>query len=101
MPDKIPTLIPKRQQRQPDGRESSHRRGYGGLWRALRDVVLRREPLCRECAGLGITRAAEDIDHIISKASGGDDSLGNLRPLCHSCHSRKTVNEDGGLGRSR
>lgn len=97
MPGKIPTLIQRK--RLADGRNSAHSRGYGYRWRKLRDVVLRREPLCRECAAVGITRPAEDIDHVRSKADGGDDSLDNLRPLCHSCHSRKTAREDGGLGR--
>ena len=42
------------------------------------------------------------IDHIQAVASQ-DDSLfwveSNWRPLCASCHGRKTGREDGGFGR--
>lgn len=101
MPGKIPTLIPERRRPQHDGRQSSARRGYGYRWRNLRDIILRREPLCRECATAGLIVPAEDIDHVVSKANGGTDDLTNLMPLCHPCHSRKTVAEDGGLGLTR
>jgi 5-methylcytosine-specific restriction endonuclease McrA len=35
------------------------------------------------------------IDHIISRKSGGDHSLDNLRVLCKSCNLRKGAKEDG------
>jgi 5-methylcytosine-specific restriction protein A len=34
-----------------------------------------------------------DIDHIVEKAKGGTDSLSNLRVLCKSCHSKRTVRD--------
>ena len=45
---------------------------------------------------------AVHVDHV--RAVSGPDDLGfwaaaNHRGLCASCHSRKTVREDGGLGR--
>lgn len=100
MPRKIPSLH-ARPTRAPDDRPSAHARGYGYRWRKLRYAVLAREPLCRACDALGLTVPATDIDHVLSKAGGGSDELSNLMPLCHSCHSRKTTAEDGGLGRAR
>jgi 5-methylcytosine-specific restriction protein A len=59
-------------------------------------LVLGVEPLCRECAKHGITRAANHVDHISGDPSNND--LTNLQPLCAPCHSRKTAAEDGGFG---
>lgn len=83
----------------PDGRGSSAARGYGRRWRKLRESVLRRRPLCEDCLARGLTVAAEDLDHVVARAKGGTDDEANLRPLCHACHSAKTVREDGGFGR--
>jgi 5-methylcytosine-specific restriction endonuclease McrA len=37
----------------------------------------------------------------VPRRRGGTDDWSNLRPLCHRCHSRKTVLNDGGFGRPR
>lgn len=62
-------------------------------------MVLRNEPLCRECARHGILRAAEEVHHILPLADGGTHDEGNLMPLCKGCHSRHTAREGGGFGR--
>ena len=82
-------------------RESASRRGYGARWRRLRAEVLREEPLCRECRKAGRIVPATDVDHIVARADGGTDDRGNLQPLCHACHSRKTVCENGGRAVTR
>ncbi len=71
-------------------RESAARRGYDRTWQRLRLLVLRGEPLCRQCG-----KAASQVDHITPIRKGGArlDPV-NLQPLCHSCHSRKTASED-------
>ena len=82
-------------ERLPDTRESAASRGYGRRWARLRMMQLRREPLCRSCAGQGLTVAARQADHIVPKRQGGRDSLDNLQSLCDSCHSVKTNQEKG------
>ena len=76
-------------------RGSSAARGYGARWRRLRELVLQRDPFCKGPDCLAISA---EVDHIVSRLRGGDDSLGNLQGLCKPCHSRKTALEDGRWG---
>jgi len=76
-------------------RESAAKRGYDAKWRRLREIVLERDPLCRECKRQGRIEMATDVDHIKALASGGTNAMSNLQSLCHACHSRKTVAQDG------
>ena len=58
-------------------------------------------PICVDCHAAGLMIEATQVDHI--KAHRGDQALAfdrdNLQCLCLSCHSRKTVHEDGGFGK--
>jgi 5-methylcytosine-specific restriction enzyme A len=74
-------------------RGTSAARGYGHNWRKLRIMVLRREPLCADCFGIGCVSVSRHADHIVPKRQGGQDTLENLQGLCDSCHSRKTLLE--------
>jgi 5-methylcytosine-specific restriction protein A len=73
-------------------------RGYGRTWQKLRLMVLREEPLCRVCGEAGLVVPAVDVDHAIALRRGGTNERSNLVPMCHACHSAKTIREDGGLG---
>ena len=65
-------------------------------WPRLRAQQLTAEPWCRECAAVGLRVPATEVDHI--QPHRGDLRLfldpGNLQSLCHSCHSRKTMQEN-------
>lgn len=64
---------------------SSHQRGYGAHWRALRRIVLERDGhRCKYCGG-----HADTVDHIIPKALGGTDALDNLTAACGPCNYSK------------
>jgi len=76
-------------------RGSAHAQGYGRRWRKLRLLILARDPICKHCYRAPTT----DVDHIIARKKGGDDSEENLQGLCGTCHSRKTALEDGRWGR--
>lgn len=93
------THAQQRQREYDQQRGSAASRGYDARWRKLRRLVLNRQPLCADPYGVHAKRgevvAATDVDHIVSKRTGGTDSLDNLQALCHSCHSRKTVEQDG------
>ncbi len=93
----------KKQETQRYDRErgTAAQRGYGGRWQRYRLQYLRQHPLCVECESKGLVKPSKHVDHI-KAVSGPDDPLfwapDNHQALCHSCHSRKTVKEDGGFG---
>jgi 5-methylcytosine-specific restriction protein A len=76
-------------------RPSARERGYGTDWVLLRAIILKRDPICKHCG----QAKSKHVDHILSRKRGGTDDPSNLQGLCWSCHSRKTVREDGGWGR--
>jgi 5-methylcytosine-specific restriction protein A len=100
MPTRPQTVnVHGRTARQSEARPSPSRRGYGRAWQRIRLVKLAADPLCEDCAGRGVETAATEVDHVLALARGGTHDADNLRSLCKPCHSRKTVREDGGLGR--
>lgn len=106
MPFTPPMHRPRFQpQRCPDHlrRGSASARGYTYTWRKFRENYLRAHPFCAfhtdpRARGSCLV-AASQVDHVRPMNDGGaqyDES--NLRPLCHSCHSRCTVNyRDNGV----
>lgn len=53
-------------------------------WRKLRDVMIRREPICRQCG----KRASTEVHHIEPVVRRPDLALtqSNLIPVCERCH---------------
>ena len=92
-----PAHRPQQQPRSPEA--AAWRRWYSRkIWTDdLRPGQLLREPFCRECARLGLRVYASHVDH--NRDHKGDWALftdrANLQSLCHSCHSRKTIRENG------
>lgn len=78
---------------------SAHARGYGGAWRKLRDIVMRRDCglcHCPRCQGGKLRlRAAHEVDHIRPRAQGGTDDLDNLRAVNRECHIEITLQASG------
>ena len=60
-------------------------------WRRLRARFLQHHPDCEHCG-----KPASQVDHIIPRREGGSDHWSNLRPLCSSCHSRRTARDQPG-----
>lgn len=58
-------------------------------WRAIRQRVLLRDPICKRCHTQPSTRA----DHIVPRSQGGSDEMSNLQGLCVVCHNRKSGSE--------
>jgi 5-methylcytosine-specific restriction endonuclease McrA len=58
----------------------------GEKWRRLRDRVIRREPICRQCG----RRASVECHHIEPVVRRPDLALTwtNLLPCCRECHRR-------------
>ncbi|WP_242506587.1 HNH endonuclease [Piscirickettsia salmonis] len=74
-----------------------------GRWQRERKIFLQDHPLCKQCLQDDKLIPTTEVDHI--KPHDGDHDLmwnqNNWQALCKSCHSRKTVNEDGGFGRKK
>ena len=62
------------------------KRTRGRTWQTIRRAVLTADPLCQHCKAKGVTKLAEQVDHIIPLHKGGTDERGNLQGLCHGCH---------------
>ncbi|WP_207383293.1 HNH endonuclease [Comamonas thiooxydans] len=78
------------------GRDADPRRALpltSTAWRKLRASVLAEQPLCVDCAVIGRTSIAEDVDH--KDGNPGNNERENLQGLCHPCHSRKTAADHG------
>ncbi len=87
------------QQQQDQQRGTSTERGYDSHWQRIRRMILNAEPLCRTCNAQGLVVAASEVDHIDGNVN--NMSTENLQPLCRPCHSRKSVLEQGALGKDR
>ena len=80
-------------------KESRHVRGYGSAWTKLREVIIRRDMgLCQQCKREGRLNPYRKgqgfaVDHVVPKAQGGTDELGNLELKCHSHHLQKSLDE--------
>ena len=76
-------------------RPSRTERGYDSRWAKARKGFLAKHTLCSSCRA-----PATVVDHI--RPHRGDWSLfwdrSNWQPLCASCHSRKTAEQDGRWG---
>lgn len=66
---------------------------YGSKpWREARSSQLRRAPHCCICERIGVQRRATEVDHIVPVARGGAPlHPSNLRSLCKTHHSQKTL----------
>ena len=64
-------------------------------WRRLRLAILANQPLCVSCQAKGLTKGAEELDHIVPLHRDPDRAfdLSNLQPLCRECHQEKTLRE--------
>lgn len=68
-------------------------------WRdRLRRLVIARDSLCRiqVLCGRGVDRLpalSTEVDHIVPRSRGGDESMANLQGACKACHSHKTASD--------
>jgi len=69
-------------------------------WRHyIKPAKLENNPLCEHCLKKGIETEATDVDHMDGNHWNCD--WANLESLCHSCHSKKTAEQDGGFGNEK
>jgi 5-methylcytosine-specific restriction protein A len=96
-------------QRVTRARGGARARGYDSRWEALRELWLKKHPLCVDCEKQGKLTSANTVDHVTPWQSGATEALqqfmrfdmNNLQSMCAPCHSRKTALHDGGFGHAR
>lgn len=95
----MPTLPKGRGRKKPVDKNKS----WGGdtsiyrmsKWRKLRAWWVQQSPLCVICESEGRVKSCDVVDHIKPIKQGGEMyDLDNLQSLCHSCHNRKTQEEN-------
>jgi 5-methylcytosine-specific restriction protein A len=103
MPDRLPTFKPpwvgQRKRPRATTPRNQTEAGYGRrAWKlARRERLVLDNWQCQDCGRVVSGREAH-VDHVVAKAAGGSDLMDNLRTLCRSCHSRKTVMVEQGGG---
>lgn len=81
-------------------RGTARQRGYDAAWERVRAEFVKAHPVC--CVP-GCGCPTEDVDHIVSVKEAPHRRLdpANLRPFCHSHHSKRTRRDQGGPKRRR
>lgn len=64
-------------------------------WRELSKFIRRKDPFCQLCILLNKLTFAESVDHVDGNTDNNDHE--NLLPLCHHCHSWKTIYQEKGV----
>lgn len=95
----------KRRQKAVNKRRNKSSKAFydSATWEIIRAKQLEAFPFCQATRedGLPCRKIAKHVDHIQAREDGGSDEPENLQSLCVSCHSRKTVYENGGFGRAK
>ena len=60
----------------------------------LRYEVLKRAAFRCELCGISADEKALEVDHIVPKNTGGEDSIHNYQALCYSCNASKRDRDD-------
>jgi 5-methylcytosine-specific restriction protein A len=63
----------------------------GRRLQTVRTLWFNEHPLCVHCQAKGITKPAEELDHILPISKGGGNEAENLQGLCKECHEAKTI----------
>jgi 5-methylcytosine-specific restriction protein A len=65
------------------------------LTKDVQRMKLARDPLCEDCLGHDVTRAAQQVHHLVPVVERPDLAfvMDNLRSLCTTCHARREAEE--------
>lgn len=73
----------------------AHRKkSVGYISGTLKYEVLKRAKFRCELCGISAEAKALEVDHIVPRNCGGDDSLANFQALCFSCNAMKRDRDD-------
>lgn len=94
-------IMELREKARKNNHQSEFTKLYNWDWRKFRDRYVKEHPLCIHCLANGILTPTQEVDHIVPHQGDKDKfwDADNLQALCKSCHSKKTVEYDGGFGK--
>jgi len=88
--DKIDEYLAKRGEKVWDHRRKSR----GSIPGTVRYEVLKRAKFRCELCGISADEKNLEVDHIVPKNTGGEDSISNYQALCYSCNAMKRDCDD-------
>ncbi|MFC2090807.1 HIT domain-containing protein [Bacteroidota bacterium] len=88
--EKILGYIKKRGEKVWDHRSKSRKTISG----SIKYKVLKRAGFRCELCGISAKEKALEVDHIVPKNMGGEDSINNYQALCYTCNSMKRDHDD-------
>lgn len=62
-------------------------------WRRMKPKILARDNYTCQLRWRDCTGKATEVDHIVNRDAGGQDTMENGQSLCHTCHAKKTAIE--------
>lgn len=91
----MPTLT-RRKEPRIEGRDPYRWLYKSYQWQKFSSNYLKKNRLCKICLEEGRTVIALNVDHVqpLIHFHGNPYDLSNLQPLCKSCHSKKTKQEN-------
>ena len=66
-------------------RATATERGYNGQWKKIRDLKIKRNPLCERCYAKGFVVKAVLVHH--KDRNPRNNESGNHESLCNHCHA--------------
>jgi 5-methylcytosine-specific restriction protein A len=80
-------------------RGTRQERGYTAQWLKVREIYLRRHPLCERCEDAGRVEVAAMVHHKQAIRQGGAVlNMENLQAVCRRCHDAIHGGGTGGAG---
>lgn len=72
------------------------------VWRNGSKQFLQRNPLCVICKDAGRIVPSTEVDHVVPHRGEWELFIDsdNWQACCHTCHSRKTAKENGGIAQT-
>lgn len=80
--------------KQPAPIQATKRIAGNSLYAIMKRFARDNPQICKHCQESGLTRAGDELDHIVPLHLGGSNDYNNLQWLCRTHHLEKTKKEE-------